>query len=298
MRRTKRLRESWLAAVFAATALLAARGQEPPGGAKPAPTPAADVAASGSFTSDGLRIHYESFGKGKPLVLVHGWGVDAKRNWVDTGWVAALKRVRRVIAIDCRGHGQSDKPHEPERYSYATMAHDVVHLLDHLGIAKADFLGYSMGAFMGASLLGHERGRFTSMILGGIGDETEETKDAGFIAEALRAKDPAKISNPVGLGYRLFVDADPRNDLEALAVSALRMWPEGFPLELGGPDLAKVDIPVLIVNGGDDHYAESNAKLSKAIPGSRAIKIPGTDHLTILEDARFKKEALAFLNGR
>jgi pimeloyl-ACP methyl ester carboxylesterase len=76
------------------------------------------------------------------------------------------------------------------------------------------------------------------------------------------------------------------------------MWPEGYPLELGGPDLANVDIPVLIVNGGNDHYAESNEKLTRAIRGARAITIPDTDHLTILDDSRFKKEALAFLKAR
>jgi pimeloyl-ACP methyl ester carboxylesterase len=290
-----------LVVVATLAVLLATRGsaQEPPdGGSKPASPPppvAAEVAAPGSFTSDGLKIHYESFGRGRPLVLVHGWGADSKRNWVDTGWVKALTPVRRVIAIDCRGHGQSDKPHEQALYSYAAMARDVVHLLDHLGIARADFFGYSMGAFMGAHLLGHERARFSSMILGGIGDETDETKDAGFIAEALRAKDASQITNPLGLGYRLWVETDPHNDLEALAVAALQMWPEGYPLKLGGPDLAKVDIPVLIVNGGDDHYAESNGRLSAAIPGSKAIAIPGKDHLTVIEASRFKKEALAFL---
>jgi pimeloyl-ACP methyl ester carboxylesterase len=216
---------------------------------------------------------------------------------VDTGWITALKSARRVIAIDCRGHGQSDKPHEQALYGYAAMARDVVHLLDHLGIERADYFGYSMGAFMGAHLLGHERHRFSSMILGGIGDENEQTKDASFIAEALRAKDASQIRNPVGLGYRLYVEVDPRNDLEALALAALQMWPEGYPLELGGPDLGKVDIPVLIVNGGDDHYAESNGRLTAAIHGARAITIPDTDHLTVIEDSRFKKEVLRFLES-
>jgi pimeloyl-ACP methyl ester carboxylesterase len=252
---------------------------------------------SGSFTSDDLRIHYEISGRGRPLVLVHGWGADSKRNWSDTGWVATLSAIRRVIAIDCRGHGRSEKPHEQARYSYAAMARDVVHLLDHLGISRADYFGYSMGAFMGAHLLGHERKRFSAMILGGIGDETEETKDARFIARALRAKDTSEISDLMGLGYRLFVDADPRNDREALALAALQMWPEGYPLELGGPGLAKVDLPVLIVNGGDDHYAASNAKLTRAIPGSKAITIPDTDHLTVLEDARFKSAVVEFLKA-
>src|SRR5262245_58732009 len=96
---------STIAVSAALLATLVVAQEKPHGGA------GADVAASGSFTSDGLAIHYESVGKGRPLVLVHGWGVGAKRNWVDTGFVKALKPVRRVITIDCRGHGRSDKPH-------------------------------------------------------------------------------------------------------------------------------------------------------------------------------------------
>ncbi|HZV02336.1 MAG TPA: alpha/beta hydrolase [Planctomycetota bacterium] len=282
-----------LLVAVALSAWLAGRslGQDRSGGG----AAGSEVAASGSFTSDGLHIHYETMGKGKPIVLVHGWGVSAKRNWVDTGWVKALSPLRRVITIDCRGHGESDKPHEQARYGYAAMAGDIVRLLDHLGVERADYLGYSMGAFMGAHLLGHERGRFTAMVLAGIGDETDETKDATFIAQALRAKDRSRISSALGLGYRLFVEADPRNDLEALAVAALQMWPEGYPLELGGPDLAKVDIPVLIVNGSNDHYAESNKKLSDAIHGARAIEIRGADHLSLVDDSRFKDEVSRFL---
>jgi pimeloyl-ACP methyl ester carboxylesterase len=170
--------------------------------------------------------------------------------------------------------------------------------MDHLHVGKADLFGYSMGAFMGAHLLGHERERFSSMILGGIGDETEESKDASFIAEALRAKDVTRIQNPMGLAYRLFVASDPRNDLEALAASALQMWPEGFPLRLGGDGLAKVDVPVLIVNGSNDLYARSAGKLAAAIPGARLVTIPGTDHLSVLPDRRFKDAVVGFLGGR
>ena len=67
--------------------------------------------SSGCFDSDGLQIYYETFGQGKPIILVHGWGSDLKLNWVEIGWVKALQSVRNIIALDCRGHGQSDKPY-------------------------------------------------------------------------------------------------------------------------------------------------------------------------------------------
>ncbi len=179
--------------------------------------------SSGFFESDGLQIYYETFGQGKPLILVHGWGADLKQNWVDTGWVEVLQSVRQVIALDCRGHGKSDKPYDQKVYSYSVMAQDFIHLIDHLSISKADIFGYSMGAFIIVHLLGHNRDRLTSVIMDGIGNKTEEIKDLQFIADALLAKDPLQITNPLGQVYRSFVESNPNNDLEALAWSALQM---------------------------------------------------------------------------
>ncbi|MFX0080638.1 MAG: alpha/beta fold hydrolase [Candidatus Hodarchaeota archaeon] len=246
--------------------------------------------------SEGLQIYYETFGKGKPIVLIHGWGTDLKQNWVDTGWVKDLLSIRRVIALDCRGHGQSDKPYDQKIYSYSIMARDVLCVMDHLNIAKADLFGYSMGAFMATHLLGHKRERLTSVIMGGIGDETEESKDARFIADALRAKDPSHITNHFGRAFRAYVDLNPNNDREALALSALQMWSEGYPIQLGGVGLADVDIPVLIINGeNDDPYVKSDQKLANAIPGAQLVRIPNKDHLSVVIDQQFKNEILMFL---
>jgi pimeloyl-ACP methyl ester carboxylesterase len=260
--------------------------------------PSAPIAQPTGFVdSDGFKIYYETFGTGDPIVLVHGWGSSLNGNWVRTGWVETLKATRRVVALDVRGHGESDKPRDQAVYGYARMSRDVLRVMDHLGIAKADFLGYSMGSFMGASLLGHARERFTSMILGGIGDETDDSLAVlPKIVAGLRAKDPTRITDPVGLAYRAFADSDPRNDLEALALSALQMWPEGFPLQLGGPGLADVNVPILIVDGANDHpYVDTVHKMVDAIPGVRLAVIPDRDHLGVVSDPRFKEHVLAFL---
>ena len=246
--------------------------------------------------SNGLQIYYETFGQGKPIILVHGWGSDLKQSWVESGWVKSLQSIRMVIAMDCRGHGQSDKPLDQKVYSYNIMAQDVLHLMDHLNLEKADLFGYSLGAFMAVYLLGHNKERFTSMILGGIGDETEESKDARFIADALREKDPSQITNRLGRVYRDYVDSNPNNDRESLALSALQMWPEGYPVQLGGVGLANVDIPVIIINGEDDDpYVKSDQKLADAIPGAQLVRIPNKNHVDVVVDQRFKKEVLEFL---
>ena len=249
--------------------------------------------------AEGLRLHCEVFGSGHPIVVVHGWGVDLRRQWIDTGWVRRLESVRRVIAFDCRGHGRSDKPLDQSSYSYAAMARDVLSLMDGLEIERADVFGYSLGAFMAVWLLGHHQDRFTSVIMGGIGDETPESAAVGVsIAEALRAPDPSTLPDRRQRAYRAFVDADPTADREALALSALQMWPEGYPLGVGGPGLADVRIPVLIVDGGDDFpYVRTVDKLTAAIPGARLVTIPGTDHLTAVPDERFKDAVVDFLSA-
>jgi pimeloyl-ACP methyl ester carboxylesterase len=248
--------------------------------------------------SDGLRIHYACFGAGRPIVLVHGWGSDLEHNWVQTGWVDALRDVRRVVALDVRGHGRSEKPHVQAAYGYRAMSRDVIVVMDALGIERADLLGYSMGSFMAACLLADAPDRFSAMVLGGIGDETPESAAACHaIAAALRGPADALPPDPFGRAVRAFVLGNPRNDdLEALALSALAMWPEGYPLQLAGARLREVDVPVLVVNGADDRpYVASDGRLVAAIPGARLVRIPGCDHLSAVADPRFKAATRAFL---
>ncbi len=251
----------------------------------------------GFADSDGHEIYYEVHGEGDPLLLVHGWSGNIETNWKETGWIEALVEQRQVIALDLRGHGASDKPHDQSAYSYGTMGGDVIAVMDELGIDRADLVGYSLGAFSGVHLIGHESDRFSSAVLMGIGDETPATiASAPVIADALRAGDPSEITDPEGQFNRALVSVDPRNDLEALAAAALQMWPEGFPTELGGPGLADVSMPVLIMNGANDlPYADTDQDLAALIPGAALVEIPDADHYSVLADARFKDEAVAFL---
>ena len=257
-----------------------------------AAVPSVTAAPSGFFDSDGVKIHYETQGEGKPIVLVHGFASSLQGNWVITQWVETLQPVRRVVALDCRGHGQSDKPHDPAAYGGENMAQDVLRLMDHLGIAKADLFGYSMGAAVSVYLLAHYREKFTSVILGGIGNvfETAGGERAGVVADALLADDISSVTDPIGRAFRAFAELNPNNDLKALA--AVMQRPRQ-PIDRA--DLAGVDIPVLIVNGANDVIVGSPDELAAAIPGARMVLIPDRDHITVVPDQRFKDEVLAFL---
>src|SRR6201981_4180067 len=113
-----------------------------------------------SFHNGALEIAYLDEGEGEPIVLVHGFASSKNVNWVYPTWVSELRKGgRRVIALDNRGHGDSEKLYDPAQYSIPMMAGDVVALMDHLGIPRADVMGYSLGGRLTAGPRGHPAGR-------------------------------------------------------------------------------------------------------------------------------------------
>ena len=118
------------------------------------------AAADDVFDSNGVKIRYVTEGKGVPIVFIHGWMGDSTTWGRDKAGNTKLNTTDaagfQLIALDCRGHGKSDKPHEPEKYG-AEMAADVVRLLDHLKLEKAHLIGYSMGAFIAGKVAAESR---------------------------------------------------------------------------------------------------------------------------------------------
>jgi pimeloyl-ACP methyl ester carboxylesterase len=244
------------------------------------------------FDSAGIKIHYSDVGAGEAVVLVHGFASTVEHNWGGTGWIAALSEKYRVIAVDVRGHGLSDKPHEPRSYGYASMGADVTRLMDHLGIERALLMGYSMGASIAIELMLSHPGRFRAIVLGGIAydDGLEDKLDRDAISEAYRAEDPATIKSPVAKAYRRFAESMP-NDLKALAAL---IDADRSPFDPG--KLAAVRMPVLIVVGSNDNAIGRPKPLAKMIPGARLVMLEGRDHLTAPADPQFKEVVLEFLS--
>src|ERR1700719_3113776 len=170
------------------------------------------------FSAGLVELAYFDEGDGDPIVLVHGFASNKEVNWVQPGWVATLTRAgRRTIALDNRGHGASTKLYDPALYHSDLMADDIRALLDHLGLARADVMDYSMGAINAAFLALAHGESVRSAILGGLGEKLVE--GVGLpetIALALEAPSLDAVQDPTGRVFRAFAEQT-RSDLQALA---------------------------------------------------------------------------------
>jgi len=247
-----------------------------------------------SFTHDGVEIAYLDEGAGDPIVLVHGFASNKEVNWVQPGWVSTLTRDnRRVIALDDRGHGQSSKLYEPEAYSTSLMAGDVRALLAHLGIGRADVLGYSMGARITAFLAVEHPALVRSAILGGLGIRLVDGVGLPTtIAEALEAPTLLDVPDQQGRMFRTFADQT-KSDRRALAACI-----RGSRQTLTREQVANIRVPVLVAVGTKDDVAGSGAELAALIPGAQALDIPGRDHMLSVGDQTFKQGVIEFLAAR
>jgi pimeloyl-ACP methyl ester carboxylesterase len=246
------------------------------------------------FQSSGVEIAYLDQGEGEPIVLVHGFASSKDVNWVGPGWVGTLTRAgRRVIALDNRGHGQSAKLYDPAAYHSAVMAEDVRALLDHLDIARADVMGYSMGARITAFLAVKYPERVRAAVLAGLGIHLVD--GVGLpeeIAEALEAPSLADVEDPMGKTFRAFADQT-RSDRRALAACI-----RGSRQVLSQQEVAAIKLPLLIAVGTKDLVAGSPHELAKLIPGSQVLDIPDRDHMLAVGDKVYKAGVLDFLAQR
>ena len=245
-----------------------------------------------TFDSAGVQIHYEVFGEGKPIVLVHGFASSLRENWVAPGWIETLTPLRQVIALDCRGHGESEKPKNPASYGDEDMGGDVIRLMDHLRIDRADLFGYSIGGRISLGLMVNFPERFTSAVLGGVGGGLARHRTGGKdspIVHALLTGDRSEATEPVAKGVRTFAGRG-GNDLKLRAGvrSAQRR-----PLD---ETLAWLSMPVLFVNGANDKPVGDPRPIADLLPNSRVVFIPDRDHFTVVGDQRFKDAVVAFLS--
>ena len=239
--------------------------------ASPAPlSRAADLPATQSFDSNGMKVAYFVQGKGEPVVLIHGWLSAAGINWVLPGTSGLLARDYQVIGMDVRGHGLSDKPAKEDAYG-PELVEDVVRLLDHLKIKKAHVVGYSMGGIIAANFVIKHPDRVLTGMLGGMG-----WLKTGGVAQ---------------LAFQRIGKNDPNATAHALCGQSLAK------LALTEDEVKSVKVPVAVLIGDKDDlikklYTDPLRQVRKDWP---VTEIRDANHITCILKPQFRDEIAAWL---
>ncbi|HKX29455.1 MAG TPA: alpha/beta fold hydrolase [Blastocatellia bacterium] len=224
-----------------------------------------------------VRIHYRVEGAGLPLVLQHGY-TDSLESWYEQGYVGALQHACRLILIDARGHGASDKPHHPDAYATEHQVADILAVLDALDLPTANFWGFSMGGQIGFGLAKHAARRFTSLILGGAdpyqGNRAERDKWLPMLRQGMDGfiQQIWESGGPISPGFRARLLA---NDVDALIANRIKVMER--------PDFAEVLSSMhmrclLYVGEADGRYAGLKACVPH-LPDATFVSLPGLNHI-------------------
>ncbi|RYG31616.1 alpha/beta hydrolase [bacterium] len=271
-------------------------------------------ATEGSFDSNGVKIRYVTEGKGEPVVLIHGWMGDSSMWGRDASGNTKLDADPlpgfRIIALDCRGHGKSGKPHAPTEYG-AEMAADVVRLLDHLKIKRAHMVGYSMGAFIVGKVAATHPERLLSAIYGGqapligavktsgsreveaFAKAVDEGKGLGPYILAMSPADRPKPTPEQAEAYAKYLYGG--KDVKAFAASG-----RSFKyLAVSAKDLARCKAPALFLYGSNESSAVKRgvAAARKVLVKSQVKVVEGTDHMTTPAKPEFGATIIEFLRS-
>jgi pimeloyl-ACP methyl ester carboxylesterase len=240
------------------------------------------------FDSNGVRIRYIEQGSGPPVVLLHGFSGSLDTGWVETGVLPKLATDYRVIALDYRGHGQSDKPHDPKSYGIQ-MGQDVVRLLDHLNIARAHIVGHSMGAGITAKLLTTNPDRFLTATLSGSAGRQRWTPEDAAAAEVEAVEfeqgipfrsvilRTAPTDRPKPTDEQIQAQSQQRlarNDRLAMAAVVRSRGEQTFSAE----QMTTVQVPTLGLIGSADANLAAMQQLPSVLPTLKVVVIEGATH--------------------
>jgi pimeloyl-ACP methyl ester carboxylesterase len=248
------------------------------------PTPSLPSSEQSGYAEvNGVKIWYAVFGKGQPVILLHG-GLANSSYWGSL--VPALSSDYQVIVMDSRGHGRSTRNNEP--IGYDLMASDVLALMDFLKVEKAALVGWSDGAIIGLDIAIHHPERLTKLFAFAANSDPDAVADIShspvFNTYMDRAKAEYKGLSPTP------------NDYDAFMAQVIKMW-ETQP-HFSADNLKSIRTPTWIVDGDHDEAIKRTDTLYMAdqIPGSGLLIQPKVSHFSFLQDAaQFNADVLHFL---
>jgi pimeloyl-ACP methyl ester carboxylesterase len=231
-------------------------------------------------TSDGVKIHYMRLGQaGSYVVLIHGYTGSAEGNWFKNGIAAALAANHRVVAIDNRNHGRSDKP----QLNGPGKAEDTIELMDHLHIQKAHIHGYSMGGMITGTLLATHPDRFITASFGGSGIAETDPEWIAKLPPDKQGVDPQEA----GLSRALRIHHAMDNGMSQEEAEKMAATPPAARTATAAPrplqiDLTKVTVPVLAINGELDRPHYKTTRMARELFNFTNVVLAGKSHLTAI----------------
>jgi pimeloyl-ACP methyl ester carboxylesterase len=238
------------------------------------------------FTSGGIRISYEVVGEGRPLVLLHGWCCD-RSWWTVPGYVDELRSDHRVVNVDIRGHGASDKPHEVAAYTWDALTGDVFAVADAEGLDRFAIWGQSYGGWIAWLTAAAAPERVAAIVASGAWDprpEPELGTETDEWSEALRRGGTSALVDRFKIDMAETFDREfppwaqavtLRADPEALLAARARdRWIHGIPDE----DLGSFPVPALLTAGELEDEDDDAAKIAAMIPNGQSLRLPGLGH--------------------
>ncbi len=232
---------------------------------------------------NGIRIWYAEFGRGEPVILLHG-GVANANYWGNQ--VRALARTYHVIVMDSRGHGRSTRDERP--FGYGLMASDVIGLMQFLKLDKAAIVGWSDGAIIGLDIAIHHPERVTKLFAFAANSDPSGVKDVlkspVFTAFIERAEKEYAALSPTPKQYKSFL------------AQITKMW--ATQPNFTAAQLQSITVPTWIVDADHDEAIkrENTEFMAQEIPGSGLLIQPGVSHFSFLQDPQqFTSDVLHFL---
>jgi pimeloyl-ACP methyl ester carboxylesterase len=252
--------------------------------------------------NNGVKIHYEVEGDGPPLILQHG--VTSNLNsWRQNGYADTLREKYKLILVDARGHGLSDKPHQVEAYKSENVTEDIIQILNDLGLRKAIYWGYSMGARIGFQLLRLHTARFGAMVFGGMSpyprsrEALAGSEGTGKLIEVgVRGGAEAAISYVEGFSVRDEALRLRYHELDWRAAQAAYLGVESWPSIEG--ILSSCSTPCFFYVGDKDHHHSGARRAAGEMPVASFVSIPGLDHLGVSRSSAIVlPHVMRFLSG-
>jgi pimeloyl-ACP methyl ester carboxylesterase len=242
-------------------------------------------ASSGYVPANGIRVYYEVYGEGKPVILLHGAYCTIEMNWAQL--IPQLAKTRKVIALELQGHGHT--PYSERKLSRETLASDVEKVMEHLKIDSADIVGYSFGGQVAYQFAIQSPKRLRKLVI-----ISSVYKSEGWVPEV---NNVFKDMKP-----ELFANSPMQAAYDAVAPDKTK-WTKfleqmiemtGMPFNMGDDNIARITAPVLIISGDNDGMDKIElAKTYKLlgggvaaglqpVPASRLAIIPNQDHVSLM----------------